>query len=607
MRATELAAQLALDAEGVAQLLLPNGRRQGREWVVGDIDGGAGNSLKVCVQGTKAGVWSDFATGESGDLIGLWMATRNADLRTAYEEAAKHLGLQSNASRLDTPRRTYSRPSRDGVERIGEPLLTWLHTVRKLSAQSIETYRLAQHKGAIMFPYLRDGDLVAAKYRAVPEKRFWAAADCEPCLFGWQALTGTERSVVLVEGELDALALYDYGHPALSLPFGGGKGDKQQWIDAEFDRLAVYDEIFLALDQDAAGAEAVAEIVARLGRERCRVVVLPCKDANECLMRGIPKEDIDAAFAAAKTMDPPRLRNAGEFEEAVLREFQRLEQGEIGIRLPWKKVGDRLILRPGEVSIFAGINGHGKSEVVNQIALHAAAEGVRVCGASLEFIPEKWLKRMVRQAAATAFPTPAHIRHIMQALRPNLWVYAVTGTSKASDMLETFAYAARRYRVQLFVVDNLAKCGFGEDDYNGQKGFIDALTDLARDLSVHVIVVAHTRKTGDGENKPPEKGDIKGTGALTDMVDTVVAVWRNKPKERQIATKEATADDLREQPDCVLVCHKQRNGEEEPRVLLWFDQISHQYLEGPGLRASLLLGVRASGSATGGEIVEESI
>lgn len=48
-------------------------------------------------------------------------------------------------------------------------------------------------------------------------------------------------------------------------------------------------------------------------------------------------------------------------------------------------------------------------------------------------------------------------------------MFDVTGTAKTRRILEVFAYAARRYGIRFFIIDNLAKCGLGEDDYNGQK------------------------------------------------------------------------------------------------------------------------------------------
>ena len=146
-----------------------------------------------------------------------------------------------------------------------------------------------------------------------------------------------------------------------------------------------------------------------------------------------------------------------------------------------------------------------------------------------------------------------------------------------------FAYARRRYGIALFVIDNLAKCGFAEDDYNAQKAFVDQLTDFAREHDSHVLLVAHMRKRED-ERKISGKLDIKGTGALTDMADSVLIAWRNKGKEKEIRKAqqrcEVPSEELLNKPDAVIVCEKQRNGEDEPMAPLWFDRRSHQFLDG---------------------------
>jgi twinkle protein len=592
VRALELAAQLAAQAPEVCRLLLPNGKRAGREWLCGSVQGEAGDSLKVCLSGNKAGVWSDFASGEKGDLVGLWMAVRGLALFDACREIHQHLGIPEEPR---MPRdRTYAKPSREGVKPLHDLPRHWLHTVRKLTDKSLSAYKIAVKGDAIMFPYLRDGELVFAKYRPWNDKRFHVDANCEPALFGWQALSPTARAVILTEGEFDAMALYEYGFPALSVPFGGGGGDKQRWIDTEYERLAAFDEIFLCLDADKDGQVATEEIARRLGRERCRVVSLPRKDANDCLIAGVPEADIAQAIANARTLDPKQLRNAGDYEDAVIREFERMHTGDVGLRLPWPdRVGDRLILRDGEVSVWAGINGHGKSQVVGQILLHAL-DAVKACAASLEFRPEKFLRRLHCQAAGVRNVERAHSRAISGYLRERLWVLDITGTAKGDGLLEVFRYASRRYGIKLFVIDNLAKCGFDEDDHAGSKNFIDRLTDFAKEMNVHLMLVHHTRKTEHGEDRPPSKMDIKGSGGITDMADTVVTVWRNKPKER--AMREANGNplpaDILNQPDCKLTCFKQRNGDDEPAVSLWFEPWSYQYLERSAGHAHVYVGAR---------------
>ncbi len=55
-RASDIASLLAVQIENLAAELLPSGRREGREWRCGSVQGEAGNSLGIHLQGDKAGV-----------------------------------------------------------------------------------------------------------------------------------------------------------------------------------------------------------------------------------------------------------------------------------------------------------------------------------------------------------------------------------------------------------------------------------------------------------------------------------------------------------------------------------------------------------------------
>ncbi|GLH77054.1 DNA primase [Bradyrhizobium sp. SSBR45G] len=76
--ASELARRLAREAEAVCRHYLSNGRREGRYWLVGDINNTPGRSLFVRLHASSkgpAGKWTDAATGEHGDLLDLIGAT----------------------------------------------------------------------------------------------------------------------------------------------------------------------------------------------------------------------------------------------------------------------------------------------------------------------------------------------------------------------------------------------------------------------------------------------------------------------------------------------------------------------------------------------------
>ena len=56
----------------VCRRYLPQGRKLGRYWVAGDLDGARGRSLFVRLRGPGVpGKWTDAATGQHGDLLDL--------------------------------------------------------------------------------------------------------------------------------------------------------------------------------------------------------------------------------------------------------------------------------------------------------------------------------------------------------------------------------------------------------------------------------------------------------------------------------------------------------------------------------------------------------
>jgi twinkle protein len=82
------------------------------------------------------------------------------------------------------------------------------------------------------------------------------------------------------------------------------------------------------------------------------------------------------------------------------------------------------------------------------------------------------------------------------------------------------------------------------------------------------------RKTADEKNVGG-KYDLKGSGSITDQVDNVFIVWRNKAKALERQQNGITDETV---PDALLICEKQRNGEWEGRMGLWFHPDSQQFV-----------------------------
>lgn len=591
--AKEISEMLAAQAEAVATMLFPNGKRVGSEWAVSDP-----SSLKIHLTGSRAGLWARFAGDEKGDLLDLWKFAKGCDFVTALRQARDFLGVKEERNegqfKTATPTKKFVRPTLDQHSELesGGPVYDYLTKTRKLDPAILRAYRVQQmtHSkfgASIVFPIFDERGLAVdlVKYLAVNrgadgKKTIWATADSRPHLFGWQAISKDARDIVITEGEIDALTVAAWGYAAMSIPSGVKNLD---WIEHDFDALARFGRIFLLTDSDTPGNACAEAIAARLGRERCFRIVIPAfKDANEAEMSGrFCGPDFDECVSAAKTLDPVELRNASEYASELWEELNPTADM-LGSETPWDI---EWRIRPGEVTIWTGWSGHGKSHLLNQVLLHDfATTGSRVLVASFEMPVRQTIAQLARMASGRRISQKEAANSACAYLGQGFWFYDVFGAKPWREFMPLFAYAIRRYGIRRIVIDSLLRCGVAEDDYEGQKAFVSALVAFAAEHSVHVHLVAHSRKKDD-ESKPPGKLDIRGAAAITDLVHNGWSVWRNKEKESQVTAARAksangTIPDALSAASCAqITCWKNRRTGIEPFRYLWLNQESMQFID----------------------------
>lgn len=570
MNAHEIAKRLAGEASSIAPYLLPGGKKAGAEWKAGSVNGEAGGSLSVRLTGVKAGVWKDFQSGESGDLLDLWAAVRGGSISEALAEAKQYLGIRDTMpERQAKPYTVPAKPKMAAPTKI----LDWL-AGRGLSNATIEAFKVreVQRGGAAwaLFPYLRDGVYVNGKYRNPEDKKgMQQEKDAEPCLFGWHLIDPKARTVAITEGEIDAMTLHQAGIPALSVNAGAGN---HQWIENDWDRLERFSEILVCFDNDEAGDKGAPEVIKRLGAERCKRMRVGAKDANEWLVQGATPEQFREAARTAKAQDPDELRSAADFMDRVLSMFYPAHDAPTNPVLQLDQKFDWFEFRNGELTVWTGINGHGKSLLLSQVQLGLMSQGERFMVFSGEMTPEYLLQRMTRQATGASKPTPAYIREVKEWLRERCFIFNQQGSATIKRLLEVFSYAHKRYGVTHVVIDSLMMTDVPEDGagaMTAQKEAIRSLCDFAKRSGIHVHLVAHPRK-GKDENTGPGKLDIAGSSKISDGADNVFTVWR--------AQKDEAEEYDTEKPDAKLELKKQRNGDvQNYSQWLWFNKGSMQF------------------------------
>jgi twinkle protein len=152
------------------------------------------------------------------------------------------------------------------------------------------------------------------------------------------------------------------------------------------------------------------------------------------------------------------------------------------------------------------------------------------------------------------------------------------GKAGVEGLLEVFDYARAKYGCDQFIIDSLMRLGIAGDDYTGQEKAVFQMVDWAVANNVHLHLVAHARKGAPGQGAP-ETEDIKGAMEVGANAFNIITVWRNRKLEDDIkASKdEAEIREMQQKPGVILNVAKQRNGDFEGKVGLWFDQQTYRY------------------------------
>lgn len=289
-------------------------------------------------------------------------------------------------------------------------------------------------------------------------------------------------------------------------------------------------------------------------------------------------DDIDFAAYERETECRVLVRKASVFLEELDAEFEPSRRKRAP-KMDSTKLRNVLEFRPGEVTVWAGYNGHRKSMFTGQVALDLCAQNQRTLMLSLEMPPSKTLGRMARQASAIDVPDAGRRREFMRWTDNRLWLFDHIGRLTPQRCLAVLRYFADELHGEHVFIDSFMKVVESEEIMDQQKAMVGNLCDVSRETGLHVHLIAHCRKpSGGGEDKPPTKYDIKGSGAISDQSHNVILLWDNKAKRAE-SEKKAPNPLVLGQPDFMVVLDKQRNGSVEGKFGLSFEPLSMRFAD----------------------------
>ena len=403
----------------------------------------------------------------------------------------------------------------------------WLRQVRRLDAELLGAMgvRAVNHPGlgsAVAFPYRRQGEPYAAKFRTV-DKRFASTREVSRGLYNEDDLRRLEAlPVVIAEGEIDALSCMQAGFErSVSVPDGwtveGNKTDALLAAEADLRRSPL---VIVAADSDASG-ESLPRAVANILRGHdVRVARWPedCKDPNDVLVRH-GAGALAACLNAATRIDPPGGLITGMSDLPPLSDRRVLRIADTPFR--WV-----VALELGALSVWTGTPGSGKSTFLTWVAERVTVEeGIRAGVMAFETHPHDIRDQLclIRTGREFRALEPDLAARVLEDLDRRFRLVHVTlddHHQQHLQWLESMVHTlAVRDQCKLIVIDPWNELEHLPEKGETMTSYVNFATkflrQMAERLDVHIALVAHPRKMPtEGRPRPPTGYDIAESAAF---------------------------------------------------------------------------------------------
>lgn len=510
---------------------------------------------------------------------------------TAGDYCCHNCGWKGNVRSFTAKRefKNFSKPPADVLKNmeLKESVVKWFAD-RMISKATLDKFMIfvksewmpqtEKKENCICFPYFKDGQLANIKYRD-GAKNFKLFKDAELIFFNMQSI-GDKKHCIIVEGEIDCMAVYEAGvgvEPSISedgellnhelskwaivsVPNGASKGNqKLEYLDNCAEWFVGLHEIVIATDGDEAGQLLSQELIRRLGVERCQTISYPleevvpkkeggkrrCKDFNEVLIF-LGGDVIQNIVSNAQNIPVEGVYELDDIFPSMLANFKNGVPLAPTTRFPetdnywrWKK---------GDLGLFTGYANWGKTFYVLQMMLTKSIWDGWKWGV---FCPEnypandffddlvemyvgKWLREMTEQEYTDA----CHFisQHIF-------YVYP-EDSHDVNSIHEKFRYLVMKKGIDGVLVDPFNQLDHNQKGYQREDQYIsEVLKDMKRFALLNAIVyviVAHPKNPSYQEGKVlpvVDMYDIAGGAMWGNKVDLIISYHRPRFHEDKNSTE----------------------------------------------------------------------
>jgi len=410
-----------------------------------------------------------------------------------------------------------------------------------------------------IFPYYRDGELVAQKLRAGDSSGGFPMKDGSKSkyvilgdskylmnnLFGSSKWKQGGNKIIITEGEFDCMAMsqvQDHKYPVVSIPSGAGSAKKslgncKDWLQDNFK------EIILMFDNDKAGQAAIEEVIPVFDDpKRVKIARLPYNDANEMLLKGEAKALTSSIFNAS-IYRPQGLVTIDDIRHLIG------YTPEMGNAYPWDSLTKWVygLGRP-ELNVWGAGTGMGKTLFFKTIAANIIKTYKEKVGIIfLEETPQETATYIAGAYAGMDFNSPdtkfkkSDLDDALDAIKDHVILNRIDAMNDWATVKSKIRHMIVVDECKYIFLDHITKFSDNAQAGNENKVIEEVcsnLSDMVMELNANINVICHLRKTGINQVPFEEGGEIslddfKGSGAIKQYAWNAFSISRNKKEKRE--------------------------------------------------------------------------
>jgi twinkle protein len=431
--------------------------------------------------------------------------------------------------------RTYLTDTRKIEESV---LKLYQAKIESFPSDKSDSFKKYHEEVCVTFPIIHDSKIRRVKVRSVQEKAHQRSYPTggKAGFFGWHTVPRDAKTVIITEGEFDAMAAYQGTQiPAISLP----NGARSFPVDL-IPYLERFEKIYLWLDDDVPGQEGAEKIAKKLGVSRCYLVrsrkndPLGPKDANDVLKCGIDMPDL---LSKSSRLTHKQIATFADIRDDV---FLEVIEGNRLNGVPYSTLPRLTSIlkghRKGELTILTGSTGIGKTTVLSQMSIDLCNQGVPTLWGSFEIQNQRLARMMMSQKSNSALST-ANFNEIADSFEQlPLYFLKFHGSTDIGSVLDAMDHAVYVYDVEHILLDNLQfMLGTGSsrfDRFEQQDHAVAAFRSFATRKNVHITLAVHPRKEHEDLLSITS---VFGSAKVTQEADNVILV-QSLDKDRQLRT-----------------------------------------------------------------------